>query len=102
MRTANFFRAAGLIGLRAGFLAGGAAFLARDFPLRCAHLIFIAADIRLRAAALISRLPVADPGGRPRRGPKPSRAAMAWLIRLRSAVSSATIWLISMRSSVAG
>ena len=74
MRTANFFRAAGLIGLRAGFLAGGAASLARGFPLRCAHLIFIAADIRLRAAGLIVRLRSADLDGRPRRGPDPSRA----------------------------
>ena len=74
MRTANFFRAAGLIGLRAGFLAAGAAFLARDLPFRCAHLIFIAAEIRLRAAGLIVRLRSADLGGRPRRGLDPSRA----------------------------
>ena len=68
---------AGDIGFRAVFLAGGAAFFAGDFPLRCAHLSFIAADMRFLAAGDIVRVRVADFGGRPRRGLDPSRAVIA-------------------------
>ena len=105
--VANFLQAAGLIGFRAEtFFACTAAFFGADLPKRSAHRSFIAADIRLRAAGLIVRLPGAacddcDFGGRPRRGREPSRAAMAWSIRLSSAVSSSNIWLMSMQKSLA-
>ena len=82
IKAANFLRAAGLIGFRAGAIFVGAeAVFGADLPRRVAHRSFIAADIRLRAAGLIVRLPTAcddcDFGGRPRRGREPSRAAMA-------------------------
>jgi hypothetical protein len=72
IRAANFLRAAGLIGFRAG-----AIFVGADLPKRFAHRSFIAADIRLRAAGLIVRVPDPALAGRPRRGLDPSRAAMA-------------------------
>jgi hypothetical protein len=75
IRAANFLRAAGLIGFRAGAIfVGAAAFFGADVPSRSAHRSFIAADIRLRAAGLIVRLRSADLGGRPRRALDPSRA----------------------------
>jgi len=90
----SFFRAAGLIGLRAGLLDGGTAFFAADLPFRCAHLSFIAVDIRLRAAGLIVRLRGAVLGGRPRLadwGPSPTSAAIAFSMRLASSLSCATM-----------
>ena len=74
----SFFRAAGLIGFRApAFFAEVAAFFGTDLPRRCAHRILMAAEIRLRAAALIVRVPDSALAGRPRRGLDPSRAAIA-------------------------
>jgi hypothetical protein len=96
MRAANFFRAAGLIGLRAGFVAGTLAFFSAGLPFRFAQARLIAKPIRLRAAGDIVRLRVADLGGRPTRGLDPSRAAIARLSRARSVVSAATIWAMSM------
>ena len=100
----NFFRAAGLIGFRAGaFLAGDAAFFGADFPFCFAHRSFIAADIRLRAAGLIVRrfgllaaVAFLDPAGLPgpRRAvwePSPIRATIAFSIRLASCLSCATM-----------
>ena len=99
----NFFRAAVLMGFRAGvFLAGAEAFFGADLPFCFAHRAFCAAEILARADALIVRLPIEDFEGRPRRGLDPSRAAIAWLIRLSSAVRAETICLMSMRTSVAG
>ena len=98
----RFFRAAGLIGFRApAFFADVAAFFGTDLPSRCAHRSLMAAEIRLRAAALIVRVPDPALPGRPRRGLDPSRAAIARSIRFRSSVSAETIWLISMRDSLA-
>jgi hypothetical protein len=78
IRAANFLRAAGLIGFRAGAIfVGAAAFVGADLPKRFAHRSFIATDIRLRAAALIVRVPDPALAGRPRRGLDPSRAAIA-------------------------
>ena len=105
---------AGLIGRRpvdflAG-LAGAAGFAGADLPPHFAQRFFIAAEMRLRAAVLILRLAGAAAanfalggagcaacfalGGRPRRAgwePSPTRAEIAWLSRLRSAVSSESI-----------
>jgi hypothetical protein len=75
MRADIFFFMDGLIGRRTvDFFVGAAAFFAGDFPLRCAHLSFIAAEIRLRAAGDIVRVDFADFGGRPKRGRDPSKA----------------------------
>ena len=78
-------------------------------PFHFAHRCFIALEMRLRAAALIvrrflvgARAAVFELGGRPRRGSdekSPSSAAMAWLIRLNSALSSHSVdrfveWLL--------
>ena len=89
----NFFLAAALIGGRLLALLGA------DFPFHFAQRCFMAAEIRLRAAALIVRRlwPKAgtarDFGGRPRRGAdgpeSPSSAEMAWSTRTRSDLSSA-------------
>ena len=98
----SFLRAAGLIAFRApAFLADVAAFFGTDLPSRCAHRSLMAAEIRLRAAALIVRVPDPALPGRPRRGVDPSRAAIARSIRFRSSVSAETSWLISMRDSLA-
>jgi hypothetical protein len=84
-RADSFFFMAGLMGFRAtDFLAGAAAFFAGDFPLRCAHLSFIVAEMRFRAAGDIVRVRCADLGGRPRRGVDPSRAVIAASSRLTS------------------
>src|SRR3974390_3167667 len=78
-----------IVFLDAAFVCFGA-----DFPLHFAHRCFMAAEIRLRAAALIvRRFPPADTAfdGRPRLGAdevSPSRAEMAWSRRLRSALNS--------------
>ena len=88
MRSANFFRAAGLIGfLAVVFLAGVAAFLGADSRFRFAQASLIAAPIRFLAAELIVRLRGAASSdtcvlvGRPRRGrdapPNPTRTARA-------------------------
>lgn len=98
----SFFRAAGLIGFRApAFFAEVAAFFGTDLPSRCAQRSLMAAEIRLRAAGLIVRVPDPALPGRPRRGLDPSRAAITRSIRFRSSVSAETISLISMRNSLA-
>ena len=98
----NFFRAAGLICLRAGaFFAGAEAFFGADLPFCFAHRNFIAAEIRLRAAGLIVRargtaFEDCAWGGRPRRGrddaSDPSRAVIAPSSRLNTALRSSSIW----------
>jgi len=102
INTDNFFLAAALIGGRL------LAFLGADFPFHFAHRCFIAAEIRLRAAALILRrrgviVGVAfDFGGRPRRGAdepaSPSSAEIAWSRRFRSAFKSETKFWMSIES----
>jgi hypothetical protein len=73
IKADNFFFIAGLIGRRTvAFLAGAVTFFGVGLRFRCAHLSFIAAEMRFRAAGLIVRL-----RGRPRRGRDPSRAAIA-------------------------
>ncbi len=94
----NFFFMAGLIGLRpARFLGAVLAFFGADLPFHLAQRCFIAAEIRLRAAALMRRrfLPGAGAacfalGGRPRRAGEESSfsAETALSIRLRSVLSS--------------
>ena len=75
-----------------------------DFPFHLAHRCFIAAEIRLRAAGrIVRRFPLADAafGGRPRLGADeviPSRAEMAWSMRLRSAFNSETRYWMSIES----
>ena len=84
-KSDNFFLAAALIAGRA-FVFAGADFLGAGLPFRSAHRCFMASEIRLRAAALMCRPEVeAVFGGRPRRAgePSPSRAAIAWSIRVR-------------------
>jgi hypothetical protein len=94
----NFFLAATLIAGRA------LVFLGADFPFHFAHRCFMAAEIRLRAAALIvRRFPPADAafGGLPRLGAdevSPSRAEMARSRRLRSALNSETRCWVSIES----
>src|SRR5208283_1723689 len=90
------FLAAGLMGLRLG----------ADFPCQVAQRFFIASEMRLRAAALITRRFLPDAaacfalGGRPRRGEdaevSPSSAEMALSIRFRSALRSETMVWMSM------
>ena len=99
----NFFLAAGLMGRRAAaFLGGVLTCFGADFPLHFAHRCFMAAEIRLRAAALIvRRFPPADAalGGRPRLGAdevSPSSAEMAWSRRSRAALNSETRFWISI------
>lgn len=103
----NFFRMAALIGLRAArFLGAALVFFGSDLPFHFAQRCFIAAEMRFRAAALIRRRfwPLAGLawltfGGRPRRGgwvPNPTRAAMAFSIRLASCLSCVTMLLMSM------
>ena len=77
-RADSFFRAAGLIGFRAlAFFAEVAAFFGTDLRSRCAHRSLMAAEIRLRVAALIVRVPDPALAGRPRRGLDLSRTAIA-------------------------
>ena len=97
----NFFRMAALIGFRAvDFLETGITFL-YPLPFCFAHHAFFAAPILARADALMRRrfrplaglawLPL---GGRPRRAgwePSPTRAAIAFSIRLASCLSCATM-----------
>jgi len=108
------FFAAALMGLRpVAFLAGAAGFLGADLPPHFAQRCFIAAEIRLRAAGLIVRLRgvgggagaacfalggagcgTCTLGGRPRRAGwelSPTRAAIAFSIRLASCLSCATM-----------
>jgi hypothetical protein len=74
----SFLRAAGLIGFRApAFFAEVAAFFGTDLPSRCAHRSLIAAEMRLRVAAPIVRVPDPASAGRPRRGLDLSRTAIA-------------------------
>jgi hypothetical protein len=100
----NFFRAAALIGFRAGaFLAGEAAFVGADLPFCFAQRAFCAAEILARAEALIVRsfgllaaVAFLEPAGLPgpRRAawePSPKRAAIAFSIRLASCLSCATM-----------
>jgi hypothetical protein len=93
---------AGLIGfLAVDFLAGAAAFFGADLPPHFAQRCFIAAEMRFRAATLRRRrfrplagLACFPLGGRPRRAgwePSPTRAAIAFSIRLASCLSSATM-----------
>ena len=100
----NFFLRASLIGLRpARFLGAGLAFFGADLPFHFDQRCFIAAEIRSRAAGLMRRrfLPAAGSvcftlGGRPRRAGEasPSRAEMAWSIRLRSVLrSESKLWI---------
>src|SRR5271157_4798728 len=67
------------------------------FAQRC----LMASEIRLRAAGLMCR-PVVEPvfGGRPRRAgePSPSRAAIAWSMRVRCSLRAATTLAMSMES----
>jgi hypothetical protein len=84
---------------------GMALALGADLLPHVAHRFFIAAEIRLRAAALRVRrfllgamAAVSDLGGRPRRWAgreRLSNAAMARSRRLRSPLSSVTIFLMS-------
>ena|ERR1035438_8359829 len=97
----NFFRAAVLMGFRAGvFLAGAEAFFGAELPFCFAHHAFLAAPILARAEALMTRrlrpAALAWPllGGRPRRAgwePIPTRAAIACSMRLTSSLSCATM-----------
>jgi hypothetical protein len=102
----NFFFAAALIGRRTvAFFDLALACFGADFPFHLAHRCFIASEMRLRAAGLIRRgfQPVdAAFGRRPRLGAgevSPSSAAIAWSIRLRSALRSETMVWMSMESS---
>ena len=93
---------AALIGFRpVDFFAAALAFFGADLPFHFAQRCFIAAEMRFRAAALMRRrlgllaglawLPL---GGRRRRAgwePSPTRAAIAFSIRLASCLSSATM-----------
>ena len=101
----NFFLAAGLMGRRAAaFLGGVLTCFGADFPLHFAHRCFMAAEIRLRADALMWRCvrPGVEAvfGGRPRREgePSPSSAAIAWSMRLRCSLRAATMFARSMTS----
>jgi len=94
------FFAAALMGTRLpGFLGAALTFLGLDLPFHVAQRRFIAAEIRLRAAALMLR-PWLAFGGRPRRGrrprPIPSKALIARSIRVRSERSSFTKFCRSM------
>ena len=96
----NFFLAAALIVGRAFGLARAAVFGA-DLRLHFAQRFLMASEIRLRAAALICR-PEVEPvfGARPRRAGEasPSRAAMAWSMRVRCSLRAATTFAMSMAS----
>src|SRR5271165_3454551 len=85
IKSDNFFLAAALIAGRV-FAFAGADFFGVDLRFHFAQRCFMASEIRLRAAALMCR-PEVEPvfGGRPRRArePIPSRAAMAWSMRVR-------------------
>lgn len=105
----NRFFAAALMGLRpVAFLAGAAGFVGADLPFHFAQRCFIAAEMRFLAAGLMRRRfwPLAGLawirlGGRPRRAgwePSPTRAAIAFSIRLASCLSCATTLLMSMVS----
>jgi hypothetical protein len=98
----NFFLAAGLMGRRAAtFLVGVLICFGADLSRHLAHRCFMAAEIRLRAAALIVRR-FTPFGGRPRLGAdvvSPSRVEMAWSRRLRSALNSETMLWMSIKSS---
>ena len=95
----NFFRIAGLIGLRFETVSF-ATFLGAAVPFCLAHQAFFAAAILERAAALIVRGPRRFAGaawrtlaGRPLRAdfdPSPTRAAIARSIRPASCLSCAT------------
>ena len=92
----NFFLAAALIGGRPLDFFGAV------FPFHFAQRCFIAAEILLRAAALIVRRlrrgadAICDLGGRPRRGANrpalPSSAEIAWWMRARCDLSSANMF----------
>jgi len=86
----NFFLAAALIGGRP------LPFLGADFPFHFAHRSFIAAEIRLRAAALMWR-----PGrlvANTALGGRPSRATMARSMRVCCSLRAATKFAMSMAS----
>ena len=88
INTDNFFLAAAFIGGRL------LAFRDEDFPFHVAHRSFIAAEIRLRAAGLMwrpGRL-VADTA----LGGRPSRAKIAWSMRMRSSLRAATTFPMSI------
>src|SRR5271165_592553 len=100
IKSDNFFLAAALIAGRA-FVFAGADFLGADLRCHFAHRCFMASEIRLRAAALMWRPAVELVfGGRPRRAgePSPSRAAIAWSMRVRCSLRAATTFAMSMAS----
>ena len=95
---------AALIGLRPALFFGAVlAFFGADLPFHFAQRCFIAAEVRLRAAALMRRrfLPSTGAacfalGGRPWRAGEVSlsSAEMAWSIRLRSVLrSESKLWM---------
>ena len=90
INTDDFFLAAAFIG---GWLL---AFRGEDFPFHFAYRSFIAAEIRLRAAGLMWRLGrlVADTA----LGRRPSRATIAWSMRMRCSLRAATTLPMSIAS----
>src|SRR5271165_290425 len=100
IKSDNFFLAAALIAGRAFGLAE-AAFFGADLRFHFAQRCFMASEIRLRAEALMCRPVVAAAfDGRPRRAGEstPSRAAMAWSMRVRSSLRASTTFAMSMES----